>query len=80
VQIEVTEYQAEIFADLYGQSISKGTVVEACQTTAEQLDGLNQQVKQQLTEQEALTLHDETGARVAGKLHWLHSTSIERLT
>ncbi len=74
------ERVAEIFADLYGQSISEGTVVEACQSTAEQIDGINQQVKQQLTEREAITHHDETGARVAGKLHWLHSTSTDRLT
>jgi transposase len=74
------ERVTEIFADLYGQSISEGTVVEACQTTAEQVDGINQQVKQQLTDREALTHHDETGARVAGELHWLHSTSTERLT
>jgi len=74
------ERVTEIFADLYGQSISEGTVVVACQTTAEQVDGINQQVKQQLTDREALTHHDETGARVAGELHWLHSTSTERLT
>jgi len=74
------ERVTEIFADLYGQSISEGTVVVTCQTTAEQVDGINQQVKQQLTDREALTHHDETGARVAGELHWLHSTSTERLT
>lgn len=74
------ERVAEIFVDLYGQSISEGTVVEACQSTAEQVDGINRQVKQQLTEREALTHHDETGARVGGKLHWLHSTSTDLLT
>lgn len=74
------ERVTEIFADLYGQSISEGTVVEACQTTAEQVEGINQQVKQQLIDREVLTHHDETGARVGGKLHWLHSTSTDRLT
>ncbi len=74
------ERVAEIFADLYGQSVSEGTLVEACQTTAEQVSGVNQQVKQQLIDQAAPTHHDETGARVAGKLHWLHSTSSERWT
>ena len=74
------ERVTEIFADLYGQPISEGTIVEACLTSAERMAGVNQQVKQYLTEQEAVTHHDETGARVAGKLQWLHSTSTELLT
>lgn len=74
------ERVAEIFSDLYHQSISEGTIVEACLTVAEQVAPVNEQVKQHLTQQEAVTYHDETGARVAGKLHWLHSTSTERLT
>jgi len=74
------ERVAEIFGDLYDQPVSEGTIVEACLTTAKQVAAVNQSVKQHLTEQEAVTHHDETGARVAGKLQWLHSTSTERLT
>lgn len=74
------ERVAEIFADLYDQPISEGTLVEACRTAAEQVAKVNQAVKQHLIEQEAVTHHDETGARVAGKLQWLHSTSTEWLT
>lgn len=74
------ERVAEIFSDLYDHPISEGTIVEACLTTSEQVAEVNQCVKQHLTEREALTHHDETGARVAGKLHWLHSTSTEWLT
>lgn len=74
------ERVAEIFSDLYDHPVSEGTLVEACLTVAEQVTEVNQQIKQHLTEQEAVTHHDETGARVAGKLHWLHSTSAERLT
>lgn len=74
------ERAAEIFSDLYDQPVSEGTLVEACLTTAEQVAAVNQSVKQHLTEQEAVTHHDETGARVAGKLHWLHCSSTERLT
>jgi transposase len=74
------ERVAEIFSDLYGQPISEGTIVEACLSTAERVAAVNQQVKRHLTEQEAVTHHDETGARVAGKLLWLHSTSTEWLT
>ena len=74
------ERVVEIFSDLYDQPIGEGTIVAACLTTAEQVAEVNQQIKHQLTEQEAVTHHDETGARVAGKLQWLHSTSTERLT
>ena len=74
------ERVAEIFSELYHHPVSEGTLVEACLATAEQVSGVNQQVKQHLIEQEAVTHHDETGARVAGRLQWLHSTSTERLT
>lgn len=70
----------EIFSDLYGQPISEGTRVEACQTAAEQVAEVNQAVKQHLTESEAVTHHDETGVRVEAALQWLHSTSTEWLT
>jgi transposase len=74
------ERVTEIFSDLYDQPISEGTIVEACLKTAEQVAAVNQDVKQHLSEEEAVTHHDETGAKVGGKLHWLHSTSTERLT
>jgi transposase len=71
---------AEIFSDLYSQPISEATIVEACLTVAEQVAAINERVNQHLTKQAAVTYHDETGARVIGKLQWLHSTSTERLT
>lgn len=74
------ERVAEIFSDLYGQPISEGTIVEACRMVAEQVAEVNQAVKQHLSEQEAVTHHDETGARVAATLQWLHSTSTQQLT
>jgi len=74
------ERVVEIFSDLYGQMISEGTIVGACQTAAKQVAPVNEMVKQHLTEQEAVTHHDETGTRVSGKLEWLHSTSTEWLT
>jgi transposase len=71
---------AEIILDLYGQPVSEGTIVAASLTAAGQVEPANTQVKQHLTEAEAVTHHDETGARVAGKLHWLHVSSTKHLT
>jgi transposase len=44
------ERVSEIFSELYGQPLSKGTIVEACQMAAEQVAEVNQAVKQHLTE------------------------------
>lgn len=74
------ERVGEIFADLYEHSLGDASVVAACQEIAEQVAPVNQQVKVHLTEKEAVVHFDETGARVAGNLHWLHSASTELLT
>jgi transposase len=71
---------AEVFETLYGHSISEGTIVEANQEASEQVEEVNTAIQQHLTEKEETIHFDETGARVEGKLYWLHSAGTERLT
>jgi len=79
-QLVPLERTGEIFAELYGQALSEGTILEACQKVFGQVEPGNTAIKKHLTEQEEVVHFDETGSRVAGKLHWLHSASSTRLT
>ena len=79
-QLVPLERTGEILAELYGQELSDGTILEACQKVSEQVEPGNTAIKKHLTEQEDVVNFDETGNRVEGKLHWLHSASTELLT
>jgi transposase len=79
-QLLPLERTGEVFEELYGQALSEGTILEACQEVAEQVEGGNAAIKKHLTEKEATVHFDETGARVEGKLGWLHSASTALLT
>jgi transposase len=79
-QLVPLERTGEIFEALYGQVLSEGTILRACQEVAEQVEEGNAAIKKHLTEKEETVHFDETGSRVEGKLHWLHSASTTRLT
>jgi transposase len=79
-QLLPLERTSEVFEELYGQSLAEGTIVEACQAVGAQVNPGNEAIKRHLTEQEAVVNFDETGARIAGGLEWLHSASTDRLT
>jgi len=79
-QLLPLERTGEVFEALYGQVLSEGTILEACQEVGEQVEPGNADIKKHLTEKEATVHFDETGARVEGKLHWLHSASTALLT
>jgi transposase len=74
------ERVSETLAEFYGQAVAEGTIVQACQEVAEQVESVNKAIKAHLTEQESVVHFDETGVRVGGDLNWLHSASTERLT
>lgn len=73
------ERTSELMADLFGSSISEGTLHSVVQTCYEGLEDTEQQIKRGV--QQAQVGHfDETGMRVARKRWWLHVASTERLT
>lgn len=69
----------ELFADLFGQPISEGTLLTTNQACSEALAGTEQEVKQELLNSPVIHC-DETGSRVAGKTYWLHTVGTSDLT
>ncbi len=74
------ERTTEILGDLYGQTVSEGTIVEACQETAQQVEPMYQLTKTELIHTQDTGHFDETGSRIEGKLWWLHVVCTALLT
>ena len=74
------ERTAEIIEDLYGQRVSEGTIVEACNTLAQQVQPVYQAIKAELQETEGTGHFDETGGRVEKILWWFHVVCTQLLT
>jgi transposase len=73
------ERTSTLLGDLFGHQPAKGTLQTAVETCAAGLVGVEEQIKDAL--RHAAVLHnDETGVRVAGKLHWVHVASTAHLT
>jgi transposase len=71
--------QAGLLADLLGAPVAAGTVAGVIAETAERVAPAVEAFRQQLAA--APVAHfDETGARIDGRLHWLHSASTGQLT
>lgn len=70
---------SEIFADLYNHRVSEGMVLRSGAVMADCVRPANEAIKQQLIESDVVHF-DETGLRVAGKLHWVHGASTAKLT
>jgi transposase len=74
------ERVSETFVELYGEGLAEGTIVEACQEVAKQVESVNTANKTYPIEHAELNRFYETGTRVDGKLNWMHSASTERLS
>lgn len=68
-----------LLSDLFGTSFSEGTLFPTEQRASESLEGFLAFVRSALLASPVLHC-DETGLRVEGKLHWLHSASTEQFT
>jgi len=69
----------ETFSDIFGRSLSTGTLVNAVQDCHHNLAGVEEQIRELLTGAQVLHV-DETGMRVTGIRQWLHVASTEVLT
>ena len=79
-QLVPLERTAEIVEDLYGQTVSEGTIVEACNETAQQVEPIYELIKAELTDTTDTGHFDETGCRIEVKLWWLHVVCTALLT
>lgn len=73
------ERTAQIFDDLVHQPVSEATVLKASEELSVCIAPSEEAVKEHLRTAEVLHA-DESGLRVAGKLHWLHVASTDTLT
>ncbi len=73
------ERLAQLLADCYGASLSTGTLQAIVARGASGLEPFLDQLRTQLVGSGVVHV-DETGARAAGKLHWVHEASTATLT
>ena len=74
-----TERSCQIVSDLFGQSISEGTLVASVNTCAAELVESLERIKQGVIKSEVAHF-DETGIYLANKRGWLHTASTPLLT
>lgn len=70
---------AQALAELFGTSVSAGTVAEVTRRAADRLGGFSDLVRERVTASDVAGF-DETGLRVAGKLHWVHCARTDKYT
>ncbi len=75
-QLVPHERVSKFCEDLFGYAVSEGTLANARKECFEKLEGFESHLKEKL--RQSSVLHgDESGLRVEGKLHWVHSASTE---
>ncbi len=69
----------ELMADVLGVKLSQGTLANSLSEASKELSAVTNKIEQALATSELLHA-DETGARIAGTLNWLHVISHKTLT
>ena len=78
-QLLPMERTVQLFEDLYGIKLSTGTVQASIAQAAQRLTGAYERITHAVSV--APVVHfDETGQRVGGRLHWLHTAATPELT
>jgi transposase len=70
---------AQALAELFGTSVCEGTVATMTTRAADGLEDFLSRLTDRLAEAEVVGF-DETGLRVAGKLHWVHCARTDKYT
>lgn len=70
----------QIFVDLGSVPISETTILKAIEKMSRELDGILKLIESYLIYLADTVSFDESGMRVEGSLHWLHSASTEKLS
>jgi len=70
----------QLFIDLGNIPISEATILKAVKKMSQELDGIIKQMIAFLMYVARIVAFDESGLRVEGSLHWLHSASTEKIT
>jgi transposase len=70
---------AQALAELFGTPVSEGTVATVTQRAADGLEGFLKEVTDRIATSEVVGF-DETGLRVANRLHWVHCARTGKYT
>ena len=70
---------AQMYQDLFGTSVSPGTLQNAQQAASSRLEPVLDFLKKQLKQADVIHC-DESGIRIGAKLHWLHSVGTRLFT
>ena len=70
---------AQLCEDLFGQPVSEAVLFQATQKCYEKLENFEAQLIRKFQNEPVLNV-DESGLRVCGKLHWLHTAVTDKLT